>query len=127
MARLAGLTCCDNALQIIVQWEAVAGTATADDYSPTRGVVILSDGAQSAPVPISIVDETVPEFSEQFTLRLVGVVGGGRLGGVTSATVTIAASDNPNGALRKSGMEIKVIVFGMGMKFFLMLMCRVCS
>lgn len=91
--------------QIIVQWETVPGTATADDYSPVRGVVTLADGVRSEFVPLSITDETIPEFSEQFTIQLVGVVGGARLGGVTSATVNITASDNPNGALRKFEME----------------------
>ena len=87
--------------QIIVQWEALSGTATSADYSPTRGVVTLANGVQSAPIPLSITEETIPEFSEQFTVRLVGVVGGARLGRLTSATVTITASDNPNGAIRK--------------------------
>ena len=89
-------------LQIVVQWETVAGTATADDYSPTRGVVTLAEGVQSEPVPLSITEETVPEFSEQFTIRLVDVLGGARLGALMSAMVTISSSDNPNGALRKS-------------------------
>ena len=90
-----------NMLQIVVQWETVPGTAMADDYSPSRGVVTLAEGVGTEPIPLSITDETVPEFLEQFTIRLVGVVGGARLGGVTSAVVTISASDNPNGALRK--------------------------
>ena len=99
-----------HSLQIIVQWEAVPGTATADDYSPTRGVVTLANGTRTAPIPITITDETIPEFSEQFTIRLVGVVGGARLGGVSSAMVTISASDNPNGALRKfwNGIETEL-------------------
>ena len=90
-----------NLLQIVVQWETVPGTAMADDYDPSRGVVTLAEGVGTEPIPLSITDETVPEFSEQFTVRLVGVVGGARLGGVTSTMVTISASDNPNGALRK--------------------------
>ena len=95
---------------MIVQWEAVPGTATADNYNSTGGVVTLANGTRSAPVPISIEDDTVPEFSEMFTIRLVGVVGGARLGGVSSAMVTISASDNPNGALRKywSGIETEL-------------------
>ena len=88
-------------MQIIVQWEALSGTATSADYSPTRGIVTLANGVESAPLPLSITEETIPEFSEQFTVRLVGVVGGARLGALTSAAVTITASDNPNGAIRK--------------------------
>ena len=74
-----------------------------------RGVVTLANGEQSAPIPISITDETIPEFTEQFTVQLVGVVGGARLGGLTSAVVTITASDNPNGAIRKSWNGMKTI------------------
>ena len=66
-----------------------------------RGVVTLANGVQSEPIPLSITEDTLPEFSEQFTLRLVSVLGGARLGGLTSASITISASDNPNGALRK--------------------------
>lgn len=98
-------------MQIIVQWEALSGTATSADYSPTRGVVTLANGVQSAPLPLSITEETIPEFSEQFTVRLIGVVGGARLGGLTSASVTITASDNPNGAIRKYWNGIQTYLY----------------
>ena len=78
-------------------------------------MVTLANGVQSAPIPISITEETIPEFTEQFTVRLVGVVGGARLGSLTSTVVTITASDNPNGAIRKSwnGMKTMCVSFGM--------------
>ena len=113
-------------MQIVVQWETVPGTATANDYSPTRGVVTLAEGVQSQPVPLSITEETVPEFSEQFTIRLVNVLGGARLGTLRSAAVTISASDNPNGALRKSrnGMWF---VFENVLTVYLIMKYRVCG
>ena len=101
----------DLLMQIIVQWEALSGTATPADYSPTRGVVTLANGVQSAPIPISITEETIPEFSEQFTVQLVGVVGGARLGALTRASVTITASDNPNGAIRKCWNGIRQYLY----------------
>ena len=104
----------DLLMQIIVQWEALSGTATSADYSPTRGVVTLANGVQSAPIPISITEETIPEFSEQFTVRLVGVVGGARLGVLTSTSVTITASDNPNGAIREYWNGIQTMWVSLG-------------
>lgn len=119
----------DLLMQIIVQWEALSGTATSADYSPTRGVVTLANGVQSAPIPISITEETIPEFSEQFTVRLVGVVGGARLGVLTSTSVTITASDNPNGAIREYWNGIQTMWVSLGNVFIEIrfLCCRVCS
>ena len=89
-------------LKITVSWEATPITASAADYNPSIGVVTLPSGVQSMPLPLSIFDDGEPEFQEEFTVRIVGVSGGARLGSLTSATVTIDSSDDPNGALGES-------------------------
>jgi len=86
---------------LTVQWEAVHGTADSADYSPQGGVVFFPAGVQTVPLPLATSDDSEPEFAEVFTVRLLTVSGGGRLGALSSSTVTIAASDDPNGAFGK--------------------------
>ena len=88
-------------LQVTVDWVAVAGTAESTDFTPQSGTVVLADGVSSTPLPLSIIDDTEPEFSETLSVSLVGSGGGARLSGIETATVTILASDDPNGALRE--------------------------
>ena len=66
----------------------------------------FSPGEMIRPLPLAVVDDSEPEFAETFTVRLVGVAGGVSLGDIITSTVTIAANDDPNGAL---GMSIKVL------------------
>ena len=89
------------ATQVTVDWEAVAVTAQSSDFTPQSGSVVLADGVSSTQLPLSIIDDTEPEFSETLTVSLVGSGRGARLDGILSATVTILASDDPNGALRE--------------------------
>ena len=88
--------------QVTVDWEAVPLTAQSSDFIPSSGVVVLDNGVSSIQLPLSIIDDTEPEFSETLSVSLVGSGGGARLGAVLTATVTILASDDPNGALRKN-------------------------
>lgn len=82
---------------ITVQWEAITATADAADYSPPGGVVTIPAGVRIVPLPLAILDDDEPEFSEVFVVRLVSV-SAGRLGVISSASITIGASDDPNGA-----------------------------
>ncbi len=66
------------------------------------GTVTFAPGQSTRPLPLAVVDDSVPEFDEMFTVRLVGVVGSAVLGDVIVSTVTIEANDDPNGALGKS-------------------------
>lgn len=83
---------------VTVQWEAVPGIADATDYSPQGGVLIIPAGVRTVPLPVAILDDDEPEFSETFVVRLLGVSGGSRLGVLNSATITVTANDDPNGA-----------------------------
>ena len=91
---------------LTVQWEAVQNTADDADYSPTGGVVIIPPGVRMVPLPLHILEDNLPEFSEMFTVRLLNVSGGGILGAVSSASVTIEPSDDPNGAFGKTESRV---------------------
>jgi len=86
---------------ISVTWQAVVGTADASDFSPSSGTLIIPEGVANVPLPLTVTDDTEPEFSEMFTVELVGVSDGGILGDRMQALVTIQDSDDPNGAFGK--------------------------
>ena len=83
--------------EITVQWEAVPATADVADYSPQSGVVVIPEGIRVVPLPLAILDDSEPEFLEVFEVQLLSV-SNGRLGVRRTSTITIAASDDPNGA-----------------------------
>ena len=82
-----------------MNWEATAVTAQTADFFPHSGIVEIAEGASSTQLPLSIIDDSDPEFSETLTVSLVSISGGARFGSTLSATVSILANDDPNGAL----------------------------
>lgn len=84
-----------------VDWEAMAITAQSSDFFPRSGTVEIAAGAASAELPLSIIDDSDPEFSETLSVSLVNVSGGARMGSIQTATITILSNDDPNGALGK--------------------------
>jgi hypothetical protein len=86
---------------LTVQWQATPGTADSADYTPRGGVVIIPADVQVVALPLTVLDDNEPEFSEEFVVRLLSVSGGGRLGGSDSSIISIEANDDPNGAFGK--------------------------
>ena len=68
----------------------------------TSNLVTLRSGETKAPLPITIIDDIVPEKEETFTVTLDRVSGGGVLGTITQTNVVIQASDDLNGAFGMS-------------------------
>ena len=88
--------------QIRVTWRATGGSALENtDFFPLTGTITIRENATSGSIPLNIVDDSTPEFDETFTISIMSVAGGARIGPVSSATVTIAANDDPNGAFGK--------------------------
>ena len=86
---------------LTVQWEATPDTADSADYTPRGGVVTIPANIQVVALPLLILDDNEPEFSEEFVVRLLSVSGGGRLGVINSTVISIEANDDPNGAFGK--------------------------
>lgn len=79
------------------------GTALSGiDFLVLSNSVTLKRGETSAPVPLRIIDDTLPELAESFMVQLDQVTGGGVLGSVISTTVVIQPSDDPSGAFGES-------------------------
>ena len=89
-------------LQVSVDWEATSITAQTSRLYPTEWHSRISrDDVSSIQLPLSIINDAIPEFAETLSVSLVGSGGDARLDGILTATITILANDDPNGALRK--------------------------
>ncbi|XP_071260291.1 adhesion G-protein coupled receptor V1-like isoform X2 [Salvelinus alpinus] len=93
VVRLAGRTG-----RVVVYWEAQPITARLDDFTPSSGNITFQDGQGQAIIDISIVDDTEVESVERFSVTLMRVIGGARLGVAISVTVTIPPNDSPLGS-----------------------------
>uniref|UniRef100_A0A3B4ZW94 Adhesion G-protein coupled receptor V1 n=1 Tax=Stegastes partitus TaxID=144197 RepID=A0A3B4ZW94_9TELE len=103
VVRLAGTTG-----RLVVYWEAQPVTADLSDFSPTSGNITFQDGQVKATIAITIFDDEQVEISETFRLNLLRVIGGARLGQVTSVTVSIPANDSPLGRFGFQDLEVTV-------------------
>ena len=79
---------------ITVDYASSDGTATAgSDYGAVGGRLLFTDGVISQSFSVPIVDYSVPEADESFTLTLSNATAGASLGAVSTATVTIIDDD----------------------------------
>ncbi|XP_048584248.1 adhesion G-protein coupled receptor V1 isoform X2 [Nematostella vectensis] len=83
---------------IQVNYNVLNGTANhGEDYNVSSGVIIFKAGQYSAQLIVGIIDDVIPEQAETFSVQLISVTGGGRLGTKVTAQVQIETSDNPSG------------------------------
>ena len=86
---------------VSVQYTIVNGQATVgQDYSlpPGSRTVVFAAGQSTANILIPIIDDSVPELQEDFTVQISLTTGSAAsLGTVTAASVIIEASDSPFG------------------------------
>ncbi|XP_077792347.1 adhesion G-protein coupled receptor V1 isoform X2 [Podarcis muralis] len=99
----------DNVLKLLVArgagkfgsvnlyWEATPVTASLEDFTPSSGNLTFADGEVTGVIEITIIDDDLVEFLEMFTVTLVRVTGGARLGEDVQVTVTIPPNDSPVG------------------------------
>lgn len=94
---------------ITVDYTTASGTATSgSDFTATSGTLSWAD-ADSADKTISIpiLDDTLPEGPETFTLNLSNPGGGATLGTYPTVTITISANDSP-GTLQFASTAVTV-------------------
>ena len=79
---------------VSVSYQTTDGTAVAgQDYQAASGTLDFADGEVSRTISISILDDTVYEVDEAFTLSLSNPTGGAVLGTQTNASVTLLDDD----------------------------------
>ena len=70
-----------------VEWAVRPATG---DFADNEGSLIFLPNEQQKRISLTVVNDNTPELSEEFTVTLLSVNGGGDLdGNLTSATVTI--------------------------------------
>ncbi|XP_040011455.1 adhesion G-protein coupled receptor V1 [Xiphias gladius] len=103
VVRLAGTTG-----RLVIYWESQPVTADLNDFSPNSGNITFKDGQIEARIAITILDDELVETLETFRVNLLHVIGGARLGEVTSVTISIAANDSPLGRFGFQKLEVTV-------------------
>jgi hypothetical protein len=98
------------------------GSATAgNDYAATTGTLSFADGETSQSFSVAILDDTLFEGDESFSVGLSNVTGGASLGTPATANVTIMEDDPPPAAgslqfsapgfsVRENGGSVQVTV-----------------
>ncbi|KAF3695921.1 Monogenic audiogenic seizure susceptibility protein 1 -like protein [Channa argus] len=95
--------------RVVIYWEAQQATADLNDFSPTSGNITFQDGQREDKIAISILDDEKVETLETFTVKLLRVIGGGRLGELTSVNISIPPNDSPFGQFGFQQLEVTVI------------------
>ncbi|XP_044053980.1 adhesion G-protein coupled receptor V1 isoform X2 [Siniperca chuatsi] len=103
VVRLAGTTG-----RLVIYWEAQPITADLNDFSPMSGNITFQDGQREATIAITILDDERVETSETFRVNLLRVIGGARLGEVSSVTIMIPPNDSPLGRFGFQELEVTV-------------------
>ena len=81
---------------VSVSYTLTPGTATeGSDYSGTTGILNFANGESSKNITISLLDDTVDEPDETFTVTLSAPTAGSSLGTQKSAVVTLVDDDIP--------------------------------
>uniref|UniRef100_A0A3Q3J0J5 Adhesion G-protein coupled receptor V1 n=1 Tax=Monopterus albus TaxID=43700 RepID=A0A3Q3J0J5_MONAL len=94
--------------RLVIYWEAKPATADLSDFSPTSGNITFQEGQREARIAITILDDEKVETLENFTVNLLHVIGGARLGEVTSVAISIPANDSPLGQFGFQKLEVTV-------------------
>ena len=70
----------------------------------------LSDGQQTAVVPISITNDDEPEFAETFVVRLESSDGDVLVGSPSQCVVTIEENDYPHGLIGNTWLKLSACI-----------------
>lgn len=90
---------------VSVNWEIVRNdTGSGDvtlDLTPVSGMVTFADGEREKQIVITVQQDTLPELSERFKLRLLpgSATGGLTVDGITEGVIVIEDSDNVYGRI----------------------------
>ncbi|XP_042811947.1 adhesion G-protein coupled receptor V1 [Panthera leo] len=90
-----------------VYWKATLDSAGLEDFKPSHGILEFADKQVTAMIEITIIDDAELELMETFTISLIRVAGGGRLGNDVVVTVVIPQNDSPFGVF---GFEEKTVM-----------------
>ena len=78
---------------VTAQYQAVGGTADASDYTSVSGTLAFGAGLNTGSFTVPIRNDAFDESNETVQVALTGVGGGGVLGALRAATLTIVDND----------------------------------
>uniref|UniRef100_A0A452QT71 Calx-beta domain-containing protein n=1 Tax=Ursus americanus TaxID=9643 RepID=A0A452QT71_URSAM len=84
---------------VSVYWKATVDTAGLEDFKPSHGILEFADKQVAAMIEMTIIDDAELELMETFSISLIRVAGGGRLGDDVVLTVVIPQNDSPFGVM----------------------------
>ncbi|XP_066129903.1 adhesion G-protein coupled receptor V1 [Saccopteryx bilineata] len=90
-----------------VYWKATLDSAGLEDFQPSHGILEFADKQVIAMIEITIIDDAEFELVETFSISLISVTGGGRLGDDVVVTAVIPQNDSPFGVF---GFEEKTVM-----------------
>ncbi|XP_059551072.1 adhesion G-protein coupled receptor V1 [Myotis daubentonii] len=90
-----------------VYWKATLDSAGLEDFKPSHGILKFAERQVTAMIEITIIDDAEFELMETFSISLIRVTGGGRLGDDVVVTVVIPQNDSPFGVF---GFEEKTVM-----------------
>ncbi|KAK3601208.1 hypothetical protein CHS0354_004408 [Potamilus streckersoni] len=70
-----------------------------NDISPMQGSVTFQDRQSTSTLTLQVLDDTIPEDAERFTLRLLDPGNSAKLGTPVQRTLVIEPNDSPNGLI----------------------------
>jgi hypothetical protein len=83
-----------NASDVTIQYNTMDGSARAgNDYQSATGVLTFGANETSKTITVPIINDTLNEDNETFSLNLQNATGGGTLGAQTNVVVTIQDND----------------------------------
>ncbi|XP_068693739.1 adhesion G-protein coupled receptor V1-like isoform X3 [Montipora foliosa] len=95
---------------IAIAFEVDALSANSSDYRILSRNITLLEQQREASVPMQIIHDLVPEFDENFRIRLTEVYGGAILGSPRECVVTILENDYPYGLIGFDNASLSVSV-----------------
>ena len=80
---------------VTVDYSTTSGTATQDsDFSDTHGTLNFGAGETNKVILVPIINDTLAEGSEQFSLTLANAGGGATIGAIASTTLTVVDDES---------------------------------
>jgi G-protein coupled receptor 98 len=77
----------------------LAKTGRDTDYVARQSDIVFEEGLDTVNFEIALINDTLPEISENFSMKIANVQGGARLGSQDSIVVNILTNDNAHGLI----------------------------
>ncbi|KAI3372466.1 hypothetical protein L3Q82_022949 [Scortum barcoo] len=102
---------------ITVHWQIQSDSDIAGDFLAIAGSVIILEGQRDAEIVLRLMDDTVPELEELYTVQLTAVEGGATLDAnpnLIRTHIRVPANDEPHGVFSLNPEQQSIVVVRSG-------------